>query len=300
MVTVNGRRRAATAVLALVLVAGAAGCIPKAGTVAIPSAPQPSGCITEVGPTTKVVVTGCGGGITYNVSVPAACATHRCGLILDVHGWTMSGDIQERNTGIAAIGRSEGYIVVQPTAPGVPPSWSSSHYPLVAAFVELATQVWRVDTRRVHVTGFSQGGAMTSWMRCNRPNLFASAAPTAIAGSACANGTNMPTLYIQGHDDVFVSEAAISATIASYVNTYDLDVEVVLDERPEMVTTVHRATDPAVPTFTTILHRLSGPGVQGHCVIGPVEPNVYGCTQPSPGPHGRIVVDFFIQNPRRA
>jgi poly(3-hydroxybutyrate) depolymerase len=276
-------------------------CVPKAGTVPLESPPQPSGCITSVGPATELVVGGCGGDITYNVSVPARCLQFACGLILDVHGWTMNGDVQEANTTIAAIGREEGYIVVQPNAPGSPPSWSSAHYPLVAAFVELAIDVWGVDHRRVHVTGFSQGGAMTGWMRCNRTSLFASAAPAAMAGSACANGANMPTLYVQGTNDIYVSQAAIDATVASYVNGYGLDRQVVLEETADYRWVGYGSSDPETPAYQTFIHRYSSYGVNGHCIHGAPDPsNPYGCDQPSPHPHGRLIVDFFKANPKKA
>lgn len=289
----------ARAVLLAALVAVVtAGCIPAAGTQPISSPPEAQGCITSVGPTDKMVVTDCGGGITYNVSVPERCLTNACGLIVDVHGWTMTGDIQEANTGIAAIGREEGYIVIQPNAPGSPPSWNSGHYPEVAAFVELAAEVWRVDQRRVHITGFSQGGAMTFWMRCNRPDLFVSAAPTALSGSSCANGVNMPTLYLQGNDDIFVSEQAIADTIASFRTRHGLTDELVVASTPDYTWTIYRSPDPAVPQFTAIIHNYFANGVQGHCVMGSVTPtSPYGCDQPAPAGHGRVVVDFFKNHP---
>jgi poly(3-hydroxybutyrate) depolymerase len=295
------RLRLALAACCAVVAIVAAGCIPPAGTVPHTSPPAPAGCITDVGPTDKMVVTGCGAGITYNVSVPDRCLDFACGLIVDVHGWTMTGDIQELNTGIAAIGREEGYIVVQPTAPGAPPSWNSSHYPLVAAFAQLAVDVWRVDARRVHVTGFSQGGAMTTWMRCNRSSLFASAAPTAMAGSGCSNGNNMPTLYIQGNNDIFVSQTAIANTIASYRATYGYDLSFVIADEPGYVKTGYGSSTATVPAFETFIHNYSSFGVNGHCIMGSVTPSdPYGCDEPTPVGHGRMVVDFFKANPRRA
>ncbi len=297
----RGPRTARAALLAVALAVVAAGCIPAAGTQPISSAPEPVGCITDVAPTAKMVVTNCGGDITYNVSVPESCTAYACGLIVDVHGWTMSGDIQEANTGIAAIGRDEGYIVVQPNAPGSPPSWSAGHYPHVAAFVEDALDAWRVDRRRVHITGFSQGGAMTFWMRCNRPDLFASAAPTAMSGTSCANGVNMPTLYIQGNDDIFVSQTAISNAIANFRNRHGLTDELVASSTPEYTLAIYRNPDPSVPQFTTIIHNYSANGVRGHCVLGSVTPtSPYGCDQPAPAGHGRVVVDFFKNHPKRS
>jgi poly(3-hydroxybutyrate) depolymerase len=278
----------------------AAGCVPKAGTVPIASSPAPAGCITDVGPSEKLVVEGCGGDISYNVSVPARCLQYACGLVVDVHGWTMSGDIQEAVTGIAALGRERGYIVVQPTAPGDIPSWNSSHYPLVAAFTELAIDVWRVDERRVHVTGFSQGGAMTFWMRCNRPDLFASVAPTAAAGSACSNGVNLPTLYVQGNNDIYVSAAAITATINSFVTTYGLDPGVLVGQGPLYRHTAYPNPTQGEAGLVTLIHDYSTEFINGHCVFGPPDPtSFYGCDQPAPFSHGSIIMDFFELNPRR-
>lgn len=301
--TVSTSRRsrlAATAVGAVVLALVAAACIPLPGTQPIGSPPAPSGCITDVGPADKLVVTGCGGDITYNVSVPDRCMTHACGLILDVHGWTMSGDIQERNTRIAAIGRKEGFIVIQPSAPGA--SWNSGHYAPVASFVALARDVWRVDARRIHVTGFSQGGAMTNWMRCNRADLFASAAPTAMAGSACSSGVNMPTLYLQGLNDIFIPQSAVDGTIASYRTTHDLDVSIEIFDEDGVVNTAYASsTNPDTPIFETVVHDHSSYGVNGHCVLGAPDPaDPYGCDEPTDRTHGRLIVDFFLRHPKAA
>ncbi len=292
------RRGIVAAVCALAILA--TGCIPRAGTIPHTSPPEPAGCIADVGPTDKMVVTGCGADITYNVSVPARCLEFACGLIVDVHGWTMNGDIQERNTGIAAIGRDEGYIVVQPNAPGATPSWNSSHYPFVAAFAQQTIDVWRVDTRRVHITGFSQGGAMTWWMRCNRSDLFASAAPTAMSGSGCSNGANMATLYLQGNNDIFVSQAAISNTIANYRATYGYDQSLVLADDPDYTRTGYASSETPGPAFQTFIHDYSSYGVNGHCIMGSVTPSdPYGCDEPTPVGHGRMVVDFFKAHPKQ-
>lgn len=268
-----------------------AACVPLAGTLPISSPPAPQGCITDVGPAEHLVFEGCGAGITYNVSVPDRCLQYACGLIFDVHGWTMSGDIQEANTGIAAIGRLEGYIVVQPSAPDK--SWSSSDYPLVADFMSLAIRVWRVEQRRVHFTGFSQGGGMTFWMRCNRADILASVAPSALSGSACSNGARpVPTLYIQGNNDIFVSEASKNQTIQSFVQAYGLDQGRVFFTSPGHTWTHY--TNATGFTFGTLVHNYTSYGVNGHCVMGSLDPEGgYGCDQPTSLSHGRAVVNFF-------
>ena len=291
-------RRTIVIVLASVLALVAVGCLPPPpGTKPIASAPSPSGCITDVGPAERLEITGCGGDITYDVSVPPQCMTNACGLILDVHGWTMTGDDQEANTGIAAIGRAEGYIVVQPTSANK--AWGSLRYPHVADFVELAVQVWRVDRRWVHATGFSQGAVMTWWMRCNRADLFASAAPAGYAGTACTNGARpVPTLYVQGEDDYFVSAAATQATIDDMIATHGLGPGSVTDEVPGAYTRTRYTNDDGF-VFETIIHSHTNGNLGGHCILGSLGPaSIYGCDEVSPLAHGRAVVDFFRAHPK--
>lgn len=252
-----------------------------------------------MGPADKLVFTECGAGITYNVSVPEQCLELACGLIFDVHGWTMSADIQEANTGIAAAGREEGYIVVQPSAPGSPPSWNSSMYPHVADFMYLAMDVWNVEDRRVHFTGFSQGGVMTFWMRCNHSETIASAAPTAISGQACPGAPRyVPTYYIQGNDDIFVSEAAIANTINSFLVGHAFDEGEVIIGEDQHTLTLHR--NEAGDAFYTTIHNDTSPGVIGHCVMGSLDPSgPYGCEQATTLEHGRSIVEFFKLYPKR-
>ena len=79
-----------------------------------------SGCIDDVSATERRVVS-CGP-LTYDVAIPEACPAQGCGLIFDVHGLTMSGEMQEANTGLAQRGREAGYVVVQPNATPAPPA----------------------------------------------------------------------------------------------------------------------------------------------------------------------------------
>ncbi len=276
----------------------AAGCVPGADTPPISSQPTPAGCITQVGPGPHLVFSGCGGGITYNVSVPPQCFTFACGLIADVHGWTMDGDVEEANTGIASAGRVQGYIVVQPSAPNR--SWTSANYPLVLGFIRQAVDVWRVDRRRVHVTGFSQGGFMTYWMRCNGADLFASAAPVSATGAPCPGGDpDMPTLYIQGRDDYFISEAAVLQSVAAFIQADGFGPGQVVDQGARFTRT--RYTNAAGYDYETLIHSFTTPGLNGHCIVGSYDPgSVYGCDQPSPFRDGQLVIDFFKTHPKPA
>jgi hypothetical protein len=76
-------------------------------------APEPSGCITDVGPGDHAY--SCDG-ITYLVMVDKMCTQLACGLILDIHGASMSAEIMRANTGLQKLAPSKGYLVVHPSA----------------------------------------------------------------------------------------------------------------------------------------------------------------------------------------
>lgn len=272
--------------------------VPPAGTQPIAEAPAPQGCIDDVGPGEQLIFADCGENIVFNVSVPETCMTHACGLIFDVHGFTMSGPIEEQNTGIAAIGREEGYIVVQPSAPGG--SWSGpSHDPVVIDFLESAMKVWHVDERRVHFTGFSQGGAMTFRMHCALADTLASVAPVGMRGTACEGDTRaLDTFYIIGQDDVFVSAEQAQATVDSLVEAHALTVDEVVQEGEGFVWTRYKNDDGLV--FEHLDHSFTSPPLGGHCFPGSLDPRgLYGCVEEAPFKHGRIVVDFFKAHPKQ-
>jgi len=272
--------------------------VPAAGTVPI-DPPSPSGCIDDVGPGGALVFADCGGDIVFNVSVPEQCMTHACGLIFDVHGWTMTGPIQEMNTGIAAIGREEGYVVVQPSAPGM--SWNAAmHDSVVQDFLRLAIEVWNLETRRVHFTGFSQGGAMTFRMRCALSDVIASAAPVAMRGGTCEGDARvMDVMYVQGRADVFVADADVDSTIAALIDSGSFEMDSVLSEDDRHTWT--RYTNAQGRTLEIVDHTYSSGFVGGHCFPGSLDaPGLYGCDEEAPFAHGRIVVDFFKAHPMPA
>src|SRR5262245_13957070 len=80
-------------------------------------------CITDLGAKSDYVFD-CSD-LDWNVSLPFACATTSCGLIFDVHGFSMSGLMEDHNDNLVELGEKHGYIVVQPNADPAPPesSW---------------------------------------------------------------------------------------------------------------------------------------------------------------------------------
>ena len=58
-------------------------------------------------------------GVQYELfAPPAGCSAQApCGLILDVHGGTMSGTEEVKNSKMDELGPAAGYIVIAPTTP---------------------------------------------------------------------------------------------------------------------------------------------------------------------------------------
>jgi polyhydroxybutyrate depolymerase len=192
-----------------------------------------SGCIDDTSATERRVVN-CGP-LSYDVAIPEDCPAQGCGLIFDVHGLTMSGEMQEANTGLAQRGREAGYVVVQPNATPAPPaaSWAAAEDDDdVFAFLEEAIAGYSIDPKRVHFTGFSQGGDMTWRMLCNHSEVFASVAPAAFGLSqdeqcfrtGTAPAATVPILFMHGQFDSLVPFAQALAARDAVIGVLDLSL----------------------------------------------------------------------------
>jgi poly(3-hydroxybutyrate) depolymerase len=121
--------------------------------------------------------------IAYTVATPAACASEGggCGVVMDVHGFTMTGAQQEQADDFQALGNGVGYIVVQPTAPLDPQGkhdWRPLvHHDALLLFLREVVAAFGADRARVHVMGYSQGGFAAWSLLCKAPDLVCSAAP---------------------------------------------------------------------------------------------------------------------------
>lgn len=108
-------------------------------------------------------------------------------MILDVHGWSMTGPMEDRHTRMRELAAPKGFVVVQPTAPGKTPSWSTDSPTgrefgfdkTVWGFLEATLARFGADRDRVHMTGFSQGGMMTFRFLYEHGDVLASVAPIA-------------------------------------------------------------------------------------------------------------------------
>ncbi|TWB12415.1 hypothetical protein FBZ89_12428 [Nitrospirillum amazonense] len=231
------------------------------------------------------------GGVDFSVSVPEKCRAMQCGLIVDVHGATMTVDEQERAFHLRGLGAAaEGYgapspyIVVQPQAPGHPPQWRPDLSETVMGFAKCVSAALNVAPGRRHFGGFSQGAYMTAHFYCENSGFFASFA--AVAGGAemikeCLGGPHAPLLFIQGRSDTFVP--------FDYAREM---LDVMKDRLPRQQAkgpdeTIYTSHD---MTVDVLLHDASGGMVGGHCVPGG-EGRV-GC--PASFNAGERVLRFYI------
>lgn len=260
------------------------------------------------------------GGVTFDVSVPDSCASAPCGIIVDVHGRAVSGEIQDNNTNLRALGVERGYIVIQPNAnPGVPNStWSEDDDDTVVDFVRRAIENYAADEARVHITGFSQGGFMTWRMACNYGDLFASVAPASACGSdldgnaSCsfAGGNTpsrtVPMLYTHGSTDTVVDFGCSSPMRESIAAHFGLGGEEMLSEGNGHRWTRQSGADGMVLEFIAHDYQAASRELGGHCIVGGTDPGdepgqlvPISCVGPTEFNWGETVIDFFEAHPRQ-
>ncbi len=271
-------------------------------------------------------------GLSFDVEVPAACVDGGCGLILDVHGLTMSAAMEDANSQMRTRGGAAGFVVVQPSATPSPPqaSWSAPDEPKVYDFLTRAVAVFAIDPDRVHMTGFSQGGFMTWRFLCAHADLFASVAPAAAAsncpvvgnpsGAAACSFTGpelpsrkLPILYMHGRaDQNYIPFSCAQPQVDAIVSAWGLTANGVVASSPTYTRT--RWSDTAGTVVELLAHDYSSSAqvpfvsastLQGHCFPGSTDPGgqpgqlfSFKCQQPASFVWGAEVVNFFVAHPR--
>lgn len=277
-------------------------------------APTGIGCLTDVSAGHHEVT--CEGDVDYDVEIPAACVFGACGMIVDLHGYTMSGDAEDENTLMRALGQEHGYVVVQPTAPADGfgfPSWApDTHAPLVHAFLADLAASLPIDPARIHAMGFSQGGGMTFRLLCDHADFFASGAPIGAVRGCEFDGDRLPSeevdiLMVHGHADNVVSfpnvaipqrDDALAAWSFGAPSVFE-------DESSHTATrwTTETGTDfefwehDYETSATAVIVQL-----KGHCVPGGEDfdgmPAGYSCEDTGTFVYGELAMQFFRDHPK--
>jgi pimeloyl-ACP methyl ester carboxylesterase len=271
-------------------------------------------------------VFGCDG-IDYDVEVPASCPPTGCGVIVDVHGLTMSADMLDNNDGLRARGAAAGFVVIQPNANPDPPqsSWSTADDPKILDFMTRAIAFYGLDEDRVHFTGFSQGGFMSWRFLCNHADVFASIAPAAAASNcggmeACTfTGAEMPSqeipvLYMHGRaEQNYIPWTCAQPQVDAMVAAWGLTSAGIVESGPAF--TRERFTDASGTVVEFLAHDyysdaqiplIDATRLQGHCFPGSTDPGglpgqlfSFKCEQPAAFVWGEEIVEFFVAHPRQ-
>ena len=259
-------------------------------------------------------------GFVYDVNIPEACLTCACGLIADVHGLSMNGQMEDNNTNLRTLGEQYGYIVVQPNANPAPPlsSWTpATDDSKVFAFIQLAAETLHADPKRLHMTGFSEGGYMTYRFLCDHADFFASVAPAAGAGcsfggdagmwgSASVPAREIPVLAMNGTKDALVNFTNVAIPQRdTVIAAWQMDAGMVVGGDGTFQRT--RYTSPTGNVFEFIQHDYSSVQslTKGHCIPGSkdfdggVPGQVFGfaCQPPNSFVWGDEVMRFFLAHP---
>ena len=146
----------------------------------------------------------------------------RLPVVFDVHGYTSWADEQLTRSKWGQMADKEGFVVIDPE--GVNKSWNAGSccggnnqddVGFFRAIVKKATADLCIDSKRVYVSGHSNGGAMTYRLGCEAADIFAAIAPVCgwMTISNCNPARPIPVLAIRGLNDSTVT-----------INTADGDI----------------------------------------------------------------------------
>lgn len=321
----DGVMRSVVAVVLAVLVA-CDGEVPVDGDAWLPSdssvdaaPPIASGCIDAV--TAGDHIYTCGG-LRVDARIPEACLSPGCGLILVLHGDTGTGLLMDGHVKLRELGLQHGYVVVAPTGPpfgaGYPGStWEQTNDATLVDIVQQTASVFRVDPKRIHVTGFSRGSFVTWRLLCDHADLFASAAPaggghgTSFGETTCftqnrAPSRKLPILFLMGRTDTSVGYSTLTSIRDAAISNYGATGPMMI--AGDTSYTHARWTSASGGPIETLDHAYEtvsdGPfaSANGHCIPGsttdPYAPQyAIPCQLPNAFIWGEHVINFFRAHP---
>jgi poly(3-hydroxybutyrate) depolymerase len=280
------------------------------GTLPIP-APVADNCITNVSAGDHTFTCG-DGGVSFQVVVDERCTKFACGLIFDVHGAAMSGQDMRNNTRLNELAPSKGYLVVHPSAPDLTWDWQT-HPAILKDFMSRMISAFHVDTKRVHMTGFSMGAGMTFWFLCNHREVLASTAPVTgssaqqvtvvSSGAPCIESIDanwrprVPILFMSGSTDTALTIDAARARTEGIVMRLGLTGGNQIEGDASFTRKRWQGADGMV--FDFLEHNYSNWLLAGHCIPGGRSGDLFGCdTGGSSLNWGQVVLQWFIEHPK--
>jgi polyhydroxybutyrate depolymerase len=179
-----------------------------------PSAGPPTG----VGGSLFVRGTLTSGGLarTYQLFDPPTIGSARPALVIALHGAGGDGVGMAQLSHLDLVARTAGFLVVYPD--GIGGVWSDGRRPqsreaddvgFASDLIDQLERRYRIDPKRVFVTGISNGGFMSIRLACDLSDRVAAIAPVAAGfptnvAAACQLSRPVSVLEIQGTEDPLV------------------------------------------------------------------------------------------------
>jgi hypothetical protein len=273
--------------------------------------PVPDECITDVSVGDHTF--NCDG-MKYQVMVDEKCTKFSCGLIFDVHGAAMTGEDMRTNNELHLLAPPQGFLTVHPTSPTRSWAWATDP-PKLVDFMDRMIKAFHVDKKRIHMTGFSMGSAMTFWFLCNHREALASVAPVTgmSADQVTVAGTDknciqsigadwqprVPILFMCGNRDNALTPPKAQARVDGIVNRLGLAGGDAIDSGSGYTRKRWVGKDGMV--FDFLQHDYSAAArLAGHCIPGGSKTSGFACTIGNPAFHfGKVALQWFIEHPKR-
>ena len=166
----------------------------------------------------------------YEISVPSTgVGSDSLPVVFNLHPFVLGGNplfraVWRHESGLAPLGSSEGFIVVQPDGSGSPTAWNGGDaccgepsandvddVGFIRALLDEVAAETCVDRKRVYATGMSNGGYLSHRLACEASDFIAAIAP--VVGSfsselSCDLTRPVPVLQISGSEDSLQSREA--------------------------------------------------------------------------------------------
>ncbi len=289
---------------------------------------EPSVCTLDKGAGTQKLACE---GLDVSLTIPSTCPPAGCGLVLDLHGALMNGDVEDAHTELRARAGAKGYVVVQPTAATrtyagfTGPQWYNADDESLHRLVRALVRDLAIDSKRVHATGFSQGGFAVMRLMCKYADTFASVAPgaagvndcpldPAVIASCTMTGADKPSrpmnvLFLYGRQDAVVPKECSEPLVKSIVKAFALGAAETLAGDGTYTKSRYKSVGAQAVVLETFAHdyRTDASGSlsfnKGHCYPGSKanSGSVWdglACDGTNGFVWGTEVVNFFAAHPR--
>ena len=177
--------------------------------------------------TTGLVTLGGDTGPFFQHLPPAYDGTTRLPLVIDLHGWSEPAAFHKVVSRLASYGDAQRFVTITPEIARKVPFWKTtfdgSDVRWIGALLDTAESSLCLDTNRVYVTGFSNGGMLSSTLACVLAGRVAAIA--AVAGlrdpTGCAPSRPVPVITFHGTEDPYLAYTGGIGPAARHLATPD-------------------------------------------------------------------------------